>query len=238
VDGNITSLSGVFAVAFLSVMCIFAVGNLILKFKRPMLPRVTVAPWYWVLFGLCGMFAGLIGNLVQDPTILAYFVIYFVVTMTVVRITLGRVLITKLALVTVKSIAFLRRFEHDVVALLLRMRQTSVIFFTKTDKIHVLNKAVLYAHENEMCDNIKLVHVYSDENEIPSQLKENHYIIDHMYPKIKIDLVLVHGVFCPEMARMLSAQFKVPLSYMFIQCPTKDFPYSIGDFGGVRTIMR
>lgn len=54
-----------------------------------------MAPWYWVLFGLSGMFAGLVGNLVDDPTILMYFAIYFAVTMTVIGLTLGRIVVTK-----------------------------------------------------------------------------------------------------------------------------------------------
>jgi hypothetical protein len=216
----------------------FAIGNLILKFKRPMLPRKAVAPWYWVLFGLAGMLSGLVGNLVTDPSILKYFVIYFVVTMSVVALTLNRIMLTKLLLIAVQNLPFLKRFETRVKDRLQRMRQTSVIFFTKTDKIHVLNKAVLYAHHNEMCDHIKLIHIFKEDSEIPAQLKENHYIIDHMYPKIKIDLVLIRGTFNPEMVRAISVHFKVSLSFMFIQCPAKDFPYNIGEFGGVRTIMR
>lgn len=107
-----------------------------------------------------------------------------------------------------------------------------------------------------MCDHIKLIHIYKDEGDIPSQLKENHCIlnwmwnkrkkkkekkkeeesnirwawldiIDHMYPKIKIDLVLIQGTFCPDMARMISNIFKVPLPFMFIQCPARDFPYPV-----------
>lgn len=55
-------------------------------------------------------------------------------------------------------------------------------------------------------------------------------IIDHMYPKIKIDLVLIQGTFTPETVRMISTRFRVPLSFMFIQCPSKDFPYLILSF--------
>lgn len=173
-----------------------------------------MAPWYWVLFGLSGMFAGLLGNLIDDPTIMLYFVIYFSVTMLVVVLTLSRILVAKvylsiylllllysrngmqLLLIIVQHIPFLKRFERPLLHLLIKMRQTSVIFFTKTDKIHILNKAVLYlshhfiiyyyiltcytyAHQNEMCDHIKLIHIYNDESDIPSQLKENHCILNN-----------------------------------------------------------
>ena len=48
-----------------------------------------------------------------------------------------------------------------------------------------------------------------------------------MYPKIKIDLVLIEGTFTPDMVRILSARFGVPLSFMFTQCPARDFPYPL-----------
>src|SRR5205085_5194302 len=37
--GDVTSLAGVFAVAFLSVLCMYAIGNLLLKYKRHRLYR-------------------------------------------------------------------------------------------------------------------------------------------------------------------------------------------------------
>jgi hypothetical protein len=39
VDGNPRSLGGVYTISFLSVMTLFALGNMLLKYKRSKLPR-------------------------------------------------------------------------------------------------------------------------------------------------------------------------------------------------------
>ena len=41
------------------------------------------------------------------------------------------------------------------------------MFFAKTSEIHVLNKAIIYARENELCDRIIICHVYQPISEIP-----------------------------------------------------------------------
>jgi hypothetical protein len=87
------------------------------------------------------------------------------------------------------------------------MKEMTVIFFTKTDEIHILNKAVLYAHHNEHIDHIKLIHLYQEEDQIPRHLVENHYILDHLYPKIQIDLVSHFFL----VAHIISILSKVPL---------------------------
>lgn len=98
VGGNVTSLGGVFAVAFLSVMCMFAFGNLCLKFKRPRLPRPVVVMWGTVLIGFSCMLSGLIGNLVVDPSILKYFALYFSIPMVVITFTFNRIRLTRIIL--------------------------------------------------------------------------------------------------------------------------------------------
>lgn len=189
VDGDITSLAGIFAVAFLSVMCMFAIGQLILKYKRPRLARPVVAPWPVGIIGFIAMGSGLIGNLVLNPSILKLFIIYFMIPMATMIITANQVRIMKIALhfaahtpMRNKLVPFLQKQTR-------LMRQFTIAFFTKTDQIHVLNQAILYTHMNERCDRIKLVHIYDMENNIPAKLKENHYILDRVWPKIQIDLV-------------------------------------------------
>jgi len=239
VDGNITSLSSVFAIAFLSVMCMFAVGNMLLKYKRPRLPRKISAHWFTVLIGFSAMFSGLVGNLVINPGVLEYFALYYFVSMSVVIITFARIRILKIVLYFTKKNRFLRgHLEPFLIRQIKKMKKLTVLFFTKTDEIHILNKAVHYAHSNELCDRIKICHVYEKEEDIPPHLEENHYILDHIYPKIQIDLVLIKGKFNPGTVRAISQYFGISPSFMFIRCPTDKFEYNIGEFGGVRTIMQ
>jgi amino acid transporter len=237
VGGHLTSLEGVFAVSFLGVMCMFAMGNLVLKYKRPRLPRPIRAHWALVLLGLASMLAGLTGNLVLKPEIFRYFAIYFCVPMVLVAIYLDQVRLVKMLLFLIERTPLHERISPYLHQWVRKMKEMTVIFFTRTDEIHIINKAILYAHHNEHIDRVKLIHLYETESQVPRHLVENHYILDHLYPKIQIDLHLIKGTFEPDIIPQLSAQFKVPPNFMFMRCPGQEFKHKIGDFGGVRMIM-
>ena len=42
-----------------------------------------------------------------------------------------------------------------------------VVFFAKTSELHVLNKAIIYARENELCDRIIICHVHLPHTVLP-----------------------------------------------------------------------
>ena len=125
------------------------------------------------------------------------------------------------------------------------MKQFSVVFFSDTSEIHILNDAALYARDNENCDHMIICHVVDSlsprerGSNIPKRLSENLSLLDHMYPKMKIDLMIVEAVngFTPQLVRYISNETDIPISFMFIRCPGKKFPFNIGEFDGVRTIM-
>ena len=56
------------------------------------------------------------------------------------------------------------------------------------------------------------------------------------YPRIRIDLVLVHGPFAPELIERISRRLGIPKNYMFIGTPGDQFPHNFADLGGVRLI--
>jgi hypothetical protein len=215
------------------------------------------------------------------------------------------------------------------------MRKHTVVFFAKTSELHILNKAILYARDNELCDRLIIIHVielgsaidsisqmvperspedvsvtvqnsqslnqvfsrtyatnrsnYSAKykssintkpiisqntydngddidsdnftstpamlnedmtaqtstneatksSEIASNLRENLKVLDHVYPKVKIDLLLVTAEeFNPRLVAKLSEDLNIKAEFMFIRCPGDNFKYNIGEFEGVRTIMR
>lgn len=51
-QGDITTLAGVYTFAFLGVMTLFSVGTILLKFKRPSLPREVTVGYGTTLVGL------------------------------------------------------------------------------------------------------------------------------------------------------------------------------------------
>ncbi len=74
---------------------------------------------------------------------------------------------------------------------------------------------------------------------VRQSLQENLIILDYAYPKIKIDLLFVESdEFSPELVAKLSADTGILPSFMFIRCPGKSFKCNIGEFDGLRTIMR
>lgn len=76
-NGDVQMLGSVYNIAFLSVMTAFAISCLILKWKRPHLPRLVISPVSYVLLAIFFVVAGLIGNVVRSPIVLAWFFVYF-----------------------------------------------------------------------------------------------------------------------------------------------------------------
>ena len=71
-DSDVEALGGVYCYAFLSVMSIFAFGNILLKIKRPSLPREIKVPYSQSLLGLVAVVIALLGNILGKPELLTY----------------------------------------------------------------------------------------------------------------------------------------------------------------------
>jgi len=241
--GDVTVLSGVFSLAFLLVLLCFAGANMTLKVQRPRLPRAVRQSWPAVLLGFGAMLAGFVGVAAYRPQLLGYFLLYLAFYLCVILLTFQRVLLAKGLLYFCRQVPLLDKlFASSLVQAILRMKKFSVVFFTETADIHVLNEAALYAKNNENCDHLIIAHIIcsSSKPHVPMLLKENLPLLDHMYPKMKIDLLLVEcdQGFCPQIVRLLSNDLKVSTSFMFMRCPGSSFPYNIAEFDGVRTIMQ
>ena len=78
--GNVVSLSNVYSVSFMSVMALFALGNMLLKYKRSNLKRDVAASWPSVFAALALVLLALAGLLAKDAGILVVWCIYFLVT--------------------------------------------------------------------------------------------------------------------------------------------------------------
>lgn len=358
VNGNVSILDGVYAIAFLCVMALFSVGNMVLKYKRNRLPREARAPWWTVFVAFGAVVAGAIGTVISNIDTLVYFAIYFGITAFIIIIMLQRAFVLKLMLYFISS-TWLRRYLSDWIQDQVReLKKASCVFFAKTGDVAVLNKAILYVRDNELTSRIRFVHIYSDEMPIPpeavstfrldygnepagpvhfdhdqdydaliaeneqqpehvlshpganlgsgddelsqsaatdvlhdpssssdsdssdsdeldpldqalkarlsidvlppkqpkqrehkpelpsfqdpgdmrKQLMQDVFFLDRLYPKIRIDLVLVQGVFNPASVKYISEQLNIPPNFMFLSAPGNKFPYNLSDLGGVRLI--
>ncbi|KAG2196742.1 hypothetical protein INT47_009633, partial [Mucor saturninus] len=244
VGGDTTSLSGVFAVAFLGSLSTFAVANVMIKYKRGRLPRLSKVSLLTAMCTFGVLMASLIGNIIIDPEIAEYFVIYFAVVLLVVLAMLKRCWLWKLCYWLYDQMDLLHKFPHfsEKVEMFIqnnikKIRKSPIVFFLKTDEPHVMNKAIQYIKKNEDAGCVKLIHFYQNSEDIPEDLETNHRILDEIYPKIQIDLVFVMGEFTPATVDAVSRQLEIAKAQMFMACPGPNFEYSFGEFGGVRIIM-
>ncbi|CAM9938324.1 unnamed protein product, partial [Ectocarpus fasciculatus] len=94
-QGDITTLSGVYTFSFLGVMTLFSVGTILLKFKRPSLPREVTVSYATTLVGITCVITAFIGNMLSKPEVVSWFLIYFMAVGFVVVLVFLRVRLLK-----------------------------------------------------------------------------------------------------------------------------------------------
>lgn len=238
--GQIEQLGNVYAVSFLSVMGLFCLGNIMLKIRRRSMRGKTRATWYIVVLCWALVTAGLIGNIIISPIVLAYFALYYLPIVITVLFIFQRSLFLRFLLYITNRMKYgkwiqspIMRHAQDV---LKQLESEKLIFLTKTGDIRTINKAVLYVLSNEMSKWLKIVHVYENRNDAPVNIVEDVKMLDLTYPEIRLDCVLFEGTFSPATLTSISEKLGVPKNRMFITTPSPDFPYNISDLGSVRII--
>ncbi|KAG2392564.1 hypothetical protein C9374_011289 [Naegleria lovaniensis] len=252
-NGDIDALSGVYTIAFLSVMMLFAMGDFLLKYKRGQIKRDRRAKKSVIVIAIIGVGTALLANILENPEYLKYFFIYYAICAVTVLAMFWRVKIMKFIIylvysklkewniaksVTNRILKFLVRQAKDV-------NSQSFIYFAKNDAISMLNKAVLYVRENELTDWIKIVHVYKtakseeehiEQQKLISRLKNDCKTLDEIYPRMRIDFVAIESEkgFGPDIIRLIESRFGIRKNLMFISCPSVKF--KVSDLGGVRII--
>ncbi|MFQ5793043.1 MAG: APC family permease, partial [Acidobacteriota bacterium] len=241
-EGQLAALAFVYTISFLSVMALFGLGNILLKVKRARLPRPSRASWPVLLLGVAAVLAGLVGNAVMKPAHLGDFFVYFVPTVLVVMIMLGRIWILKVCLFFIRAISesiadLTGRTAGAIRGKIDEINSQQVVFFTRGDQLHNLNEAMLYVRNNEHTNRVKVVTVVEKDSEVPARLKRDLKFLDEAYPEIDIEFVVEHGEFGPKLIRELSRKWKIPANFMFIASPGDHFVYGLAELGGVRLII-
>lgn len=67
--GQVDIMAGVYTIAFLSVMALFTVGNMLLKTRRASLPTSVHASWKAVITAFLAVTAGLVGNILSRDSL-------------------------------------------------------------------------------------------------------------------------------------------------------------------------
>jgi len=240
--GSIETLAGVYTLSFLSVMALYAVGNMLLKLSRGRLPRSVWASWPTVLTALLAVLAGLLGNVLLDPLNVEVFLTYYVVAGMAVGAMFLRIELLRGGLLVSRALLDVVWRANDWVRATVYRKideigGREVVYFTKGDEVSVLNRVVLYVLRNEQTHRLRVVTVYESDADIPASLASDLKVIDHMYPELRIDFLAVRGVFGPDLIERLSRRLGVPKNSMFIGTPGDRFPHRVKDLGGVRIIL-
>lgn len=239
---EIEALAGVYVLSFLSVMILYALGNILLKVRRENLPRPAHASWFAIIFAIIGVTIGIAGNVIRHPDYFGMFLIYFVPTMVFILIMLGRIGLLKAAMYFVVRIS---ESVRDTTGRWIDVIQKSidditcmqVVFFTRGDNKAALNEAMLYVRKNEHTNRMKVCIVTTKPDEVPKSLEADLKFLDEVYPEIDIEFVIEEGVFGPDKIDELSKRWGIPHNFMFIGSPGTHFLYGLADLGGVRLII-
>eukprot|EP00753_Platysulcus_tardus_P010227 PLAT2529.2.p1 GENE.PLAT2529.2~~PLAT2529.2.p1 ORF type:complete len:717 (+),score=294.88 PLAT2529.2:1523-3673(+) len=235
--GSVDQLSSIYSLAFMSVMMLFAIGDGLLKYKRPSLHRDVRASWAEIIIGCSLVFASFMGMASQKPADMLWFLLYFAITTVAVGVMFLRLRLLKfLAHAGGRFLHSLgaARAEAAIISAARSIAAHKVVFFCRDARLPVLNKVVMYVRANEDATVLHIVHCYEDDSTIPPKLAEYVAVLDSMYPKIKIDLIMLRGAFGRPAIDFLEKALDVPKNMMFITCPTTVRQFA--HLGGVRLV--
>jgi hypothetical protein len=88
------------------VLIKFAIANMRLKFNRPTLPRGVKISWIGAIIGCLCMVIRLIGNIINNNSLILYFLIYLAFYFSVILITFKRVTMLKILFIYMSTIPF------------------------------------------------------------------------------------------------------------------------------------
>ena len=239
-QGNLEALAGVYTIAFLSVMVLFGLGNLLLKINRKELPRPERVGLFALFIAIAGVLVALVGNIILKPKYVVIFLNYLIPTLLIVGFMLFRIQILKGLLLFVRYItpnnkSLFKRIDKKITKTIQKINAQQFVFFTNRDNVATLNKVLQYITHNEDTRRLKIVAVLKPNEHLAPNLKRDVEVLDRAYPDITIEFIEEHGVFCPEKIQELSKKWKIPV--MFMGSPDEEFPYKIEELGDVRLII-
>ncbi|ASV32669.1 APC family permease [Maribacter cobaltidurans] len=240
-QGDLAKLAGVYTIAFLAVMTLFGVGNMLLKINRSRLPRPEKASWPALLVAIMATIAAIIGNIILNPGYLVIFMEYLFPTLLVVFFMLKRTFVLKAFLQVIGYLfpksGFLGGTQKKIQLMIHKINAQQFVYFTNHDDVATLNKIMLYIKANEATRKLKIVSVLDKGVQGVKNLMTDIQVLNRAYPSIDIDFVEVEGVFGPEKIKELSKKWNIPTNFMFIGSPGDKFPYRLEELGEVRLII-
>ncbi|KAJ6496083.1 amino acid permease-domain-containing protein [Mycena sanguinolenta] len=234
---SLSVVSKMFTLVWLTVMSLFPLALLLLRFNRGRMPGTRTTPLSLAFLALALMIVVFAGNIAIDPSTAGYFAAYLIGVLSVFAATQNQVRLMRVVYWAYDQYPALHRWsaskmwETALVGAMARLKRQPVCILVKTDAINHLLHMLLYVRENEETSCVKIAHFYDEENDVPSELEANAKILDEAFPEITIDLIIVQSIFSPANVASLAHRLQIPSSLMFMSCPGPEFAYPIAEFG-------
>lgn len=239
---RLATMSSIFSVTVLTVLLMYPISNILLKFNRDRLPRKYKTSLMMTALAFVSTLTVLIGNLVLSPIALGLFACYFAFILGSLLIAKSQAKIARVVIWLYGQSEVFQKFKLtrglDVVCvkLIKATRRHPICVWVKGDDIYHLLEYILYVRRNEPTGRIIFLHAYHDVENIPSELAPNTKILDEALPSITLDLTFVPGTFGPELVQAASKKLNIPKSSMFASCFGSNHPHSLADYRGLRVI--
>lgn len=240
--GNLLSLAGVYTIAFLGVMSMFAFGNLLMRETRKDLKRTYQAPVLFVLLALFSTAAGIIGNVRLNPINLNYFSTYFFPAIVVVFFTIYLDYFLQIVLRFSKN-RLPKVYKYITGRFAVITSGTYIVFFHHLARLHQILE---YLDKNEMGKTIYLIHCNNNDpmrpNRNPEKFAELKRILPVLkragvYPYFNIIPVYKNKPFGPRVITEVSKEFNVKKNRILIGSIHHEHQFDYDDLGGVRIIF-
>ncbi|KAF8635626.1 hypothetical protein AX15_000265 [Amanita polypyramis BW_CC] len=235
--GSLSVISLMFSLVWLTVMSLFPLSLLLLRFNRGRVPRQIQIHLGFIFAALIIIPLVFAGNIAVNPKTAGYFSAYFICVITVLFAMQNKVQLLRYIYWLYDQYPVMHRWGlteswgSKLIAGMKRLKNQPLCILTKTDEINRLFQMVSYVQKNEVTSCIKIIHFYAEEEGLPSELEANAKILDEAFPETTIDLFLIQGEFNPESVAALAHHLNIPTSLMFMGCPGRVFKYSVADFG-------
>ncbi|KAI9328602.1 amino acid permease-domain-containing protein [Obelidium mucronatum] len=115
-------------------------------------------------------------------------------------------------------------------------REKPVAYFTNGESLHHLNHVIQHVLHNEPTSRLIIVHCYENKSLIPKSLEANCRVLDHVYPDLRLDLVLVNCRFDASVIPLIAKKLKVQRNLCLVSRPWKNTKH-LGDIKGARVIL-
>ena len=239
-QGNLSSLGGVYAIAFLSVMSMFGLSNIILKTTRPELKKGYTFPSFLVVLAIISTVVGVFGNVfakdgkVGDFGNFLYFTVYFVPLFGFVWCYIYRDLIIK----------FLLKVTHGNGRVLtwysMITKSRYAVFVHKPSHLF---SSLNYINQNEAGRNVIVAHCDDEDDPSDDKYKEELSVMVPMlqsagvFPHLKLKLHKCRSQFGPQSIKEIADRYNIPINRIFIGSIKNHHDFNYDDLGGVRIIL-